>query len=649
MSIIIAKYKPWLAAVTLITIFLFASALTAMAQSTVFTYQGRLTDANLPPDGIYDFEFKLFDALTEGTQELVPIQRLNVQVTGGAFIVLLDFGAGSFPGADRFLEIGVRPAGNGEFTTMTPRQLIPLTPYSIRSSATVYADQAINATYAQDATRLGGVPADQYVKTDDPRLSPLPASALYIQNSTTQQTSSNFNISGNGVAGGTLTGNIVSATTAYNIGISRVLSSPGSFNFFAGNLAGTRNTTGSGNSFFGVNAGVYNTEGSSNAFFGFEAGRNNTTGASNSYVGRDAGRSNTTGSNNAFFGADAGQSNTTGGSNAFFGFGAGQDNTTAAGNSFFGALAGSSNTTGGNNSFFGFETGRLSREGGNNSFFGYEAGESNVSGINNSFFGYLAGKLNTGSRNSFFGSGAGQVSAEAFNNSFFGDGAGGANAAGDNNSFFGYNAGENNTTGDYNTVIGSRADVDTTDLTNATAIGARAYVSASNALVLGQISGVNGATANTNVGVGVSAPLDRLHVDGIIRVDTLGAAGGVNLCRNANHQISTCSSSLRYKTDLSPFRDGLNLVNRLNPISFTWKDGGMRDLGLGAEDVAAIEPLLVVRNDKGEVEGVKYDRITLILLNAVKEQQELINKQQQQLDALRKLVCKSNRQAEACK
>jgi hypothetical protein len=123
----------------------------------------------------------------------------------------------------------------------------------------------------------------------------------------------------------------------------------------------------------------------------------------------------------------------------------------------------------------------------------------------------------------------------------------------------------------------------------------------------------------------------------------------VNLCRNANQQISTCSSSLRYKTDLLPFRGGLNLVNRLNPISFTWKDGGMRDLGLGAEDVAAVEPLLVVHNDKGEVEGVKYDRITLILLNAVKEQQELINKQQQQLDALRKLVCKSNRQAEACK
>jgi trimeric autotransporter adhesin len=206
-----------------------------------------------------------------------------------------------------------------------------------------------------------------------------------------------------------------------------------------------------------------------------------------------------------------------------------------------------------------------------------------------------------------------------------------------------------NTTGSSNSLFGAYTDVSADNLTNATAIGARAYVSASNALVLGQINGVNNATANTNVGIGVTAPLYRLHVNGIIRVETLGAAGSTSLCRNSNEQISTCSSSLRYKTNLAPFSNGLNIVNRLSPISFNWKDGGMRDVGLGAEDVAAVEPLLVIRNDKGEVEGVKYDRITLVLLNAVKEQQLLINKQQQQLDALRKLVCQSNLQAEACK
>ena len=44
---------------------------------------------------------------------------------------------------------------------------------------------------------------------------------------------------------------------------------------------------------------------------------------------------------------------------------------------------------------------------------------------------------------------------------------------------------------------------------------------------------------------------------------------------------------------------------------------------LAAEDVAAVE-LLVTKNDKGEIEGVKYDRLTAVLINAIKEQQKEI-------------------------
>ena len=95
----------------------------------------------------------------------------------------------------------------------------------------------------------------------------------------------------------------------------------------------------------------------------------------------------------------------------------------------------------------------------------------------------------------------------------------------------------------------------------------------------------------------------------------------------------------------------------------------MRDLGLGAEDVAAAEPLLVTYNENGEVEGVKYDRVAVVLLNAVKEQQAQIEmltqtnlslqnqvyKQNEtngllmsQFDGLKKVVCNSNPGAEIC-
>src|SRR5882762_855898 len=60
--------------------------------------------------------------------------------------------------------------------------------------------------------------------------------------------------------------------------------------------------------------------------------------------------------------------------------------------------------------------------------------------------------------------------------------------------------------------------------------------------------------------------------------------------------------------------------------------GGMHDAGFGAEDVAGVEPLLVTRNDKDEVEGVKYDRISVALVNAVKQQQEQIQRQQNEIE-----------------
>jgi hypothetical protein len=124
------------------------------------------------------------------------------------------------------------------------------------------------------------------------------------------------------------------------------------------------------------------------------------------------------------------------------------------------------------------------------------------------------------------------------------------------------------------------------------------------------------------VGIGTTDPLATLHVAGTVRVDVLGTAGATALCRNASNQVATCSSSLRYKQDVAPFGGGLDVLNRLRPISFTWKDGGLRDVGFGAEDVVAIDPRLATFNDAGTVEGVKYDRLTTVLVNAVKELQD---------------------------
>src|SRR6266480_4367004 len=96
----------------------------ALAQTTAFTYQGRLTDGGTPANGNYDLQFALWDSLAGGSQ-IGSTQALPaVQVSGGVFNVTLDFGANAFPGANRFLEISARLSGGSSFTPLLPRQSI---------------------------------------------------------------------------------------------------------------------------------------------------------------------------------------------------------------------------------------------------------------------------------------------------------------------------------------------------------------------------------------------------------------------------------------------------------------------------------------------------------------------------------------------
>jgi hypothetical protein len=122
-------------------------------------------------------------------------------------------------------------------------------------------------------------------------------------------------------------------------------------------------------------------------------------------------------------------------------------------------------------------------------------------------------------------------------------------------------------------------------------------------------------------------------ISGLVTINSLYSFN--NVCTNEFKQLVSCgTSSLRYKTDIMPFTGGLEVVKRLRPISFTWKQGGTRDIGFGAEEVAQVEPLFTFSNDKGEIEGVKYDRVGVVLVNAVKEQQAQVEQQKAQITRL---------------
>jgi hypothetical protein len=137
----------------------------SLAQSTAFTYQGRLTDGGTGANGAYDVQFKLYDALALGNLQGSPdtITKTGVNVSNGVFTVQLYFGANAFPGADRFLDIGVKHSADSGYTPLLPRQQLTSTPNAIRSLNSANSDTAANATQRSFWRLIGALANDQFV------------------------------------------------------------------------------------------------------------------------------------------------------------------------------------------------------------------------------------------------------------------------------------------------------------------------------------------------------------------------------------------------------------------------------------------------------------------------------------------------------
>lgn len=210
------------------------------ANSRLITYQGKLSDGAAAANGAYDLQFQVFNAESGGAAQTSLINVEDVPVTNGIFIVRLDLGANALADGNpagnlklnpaildaqnTYFEISVRAGtSTGAYTVLIPRQPINAVPLAMRANTAnvafraAFADRAANADNATNADKLGNTAANLFVKTDDSRLSnertPIAGSANYIQNTTAQQANSNFNISGGGTVGGTLTANTVSANS----------------------------------------------------------------------------------------------------------------------------------------------------------------------------------------------------------------------------------------------------------------------------------------------------------------------------------------------------------------------------------------------------------------------------------------------------
>jgi hypothetical protein len=302
-----------------------------------------------------------------------------------------------------------------------------------------------------------------------------------------------------------------------------------------------------------------------------------------------------------------------------------------------GHIAGSIESFGSKNLSFGYDAGSglFSGAGTGNTLVGFDAGSSTSSGSSNSIFGATAGRrMNSGSSNSFFGFGAGELATISNNNSFFGTRSGHdlVGSTSNFNTFIGAHAGSSVFNSEANTLLGTLSEV-ANGRTNATAIGYKSQVDASNCLVLGSINGVNGATADVNVGIGTTTPDTKLEIAGssgvtarltsangtdvnfdfkrlgndwrihnttgllffgqssddlatVIDVLRLGGASVtpavdnlITLGSPSNRWTQVCAvngvintSDARLKENISGVNYGLEAVMKMKPVSFTWKE-----------------------------------------------------------------------------
>ena len=108
----------------------------------------------------------------------------------------------------------------------------------------------------------------------------------------------------------------------------------------------------------------------------------------------------------------------------------------------------------------------------------------------------------------------------------------------------------------------------------------------------------------------------------------------------------TAPAGVTYVVNMTGDAPGIGPTNRCDTVVDI---PGIQTGDQVAEEVEQVEPRLTFKNQNSEIEGVNYSQLTAVLINAVKEQQAQIKNQQQQIDLLKKLVCRSHRRAAVCK
>jgi hypothetical protein len=352
------------------------------------------------------------------------------------------------------------------------------------------------------------------------------------------------------------------------------------------------------------------TTGLDNTANGFQALFNNTFGSANTATGSSALHSNTTGNDNTATGRLALTSNTTGGLNTATGDSALFFNTTGNNNTATGDFALGFNTTGNNNTATGGDALGSNTTGSNNTATGDLALGFNTTGGGNTATGDTALFFNeTGSNNTATGVGA-----------LYGCSGGECGpSTGNNNTATGAFALLGNVTGSQNTALGVAAGLDQTTGSNNIYIGDTGVPGESNVIAIGNIASTGTA-------------YEQFYVGAVFGVTTVSGTT-LPVIVSDEGQLGTAPSAARFKKEIKPMDNVSESVLALKPVTFHYKSDKTNtpQFGLVAEEVAKVNPDLVVRDKNGEIYSVRYEAVNAMLLNEFLKEHQKVEQQDRKL------------------
>ncbi len=349
-----------------------------------------------------------------------------------------------------------------------------------------------------------------------------------------------------------------------------------------------------------------------------------TSGTYNTAVGLFSLLSTTTNSFNTAIGAGTLLSNVAGAVDTPDGLPPGSENTATGAGALLSNSIGAQNT-------------------GNGAFALFSNTEANF----NTAIGARALFLNTiGSSNTATGAGALQNNSTGNFNAANGGFALFFNTTGNHNTSVGDSSLGSNDAGNSNVAIGDSALITNFSGNNNTAIGASALAgtTGSGNIAVGFQAGAAVGSSGNVIAIGSQGDdVDNSCFVGNIRDAQTQNADAITVVVDSAGQLGTVSSSRRFKKEIAPMDKASEAILALKPVTFHYKSDktDTPQFGLVAEEVAKVNPDLIVRDKSGQIYTVRYEAVNAMLLNEFlkehgkNEQQEAtIAHQQKQIEAL---------------